>query len=280
MKVNIAGDDKLTPFPHWVLSTQTADKRYSFLSEPVSDWFVGGLVAQSMEPWHPPAVHTTNTVRAAVDFFYGLGALINIYSHELSTGLAIDSAPNSGNAISLVQDYLGYSLNASLHPRLWSANAVGVYQWWLQRSNAQISVSYTPNGSQWSLTTTIKGATHTNTAVEVLLPGASYSSLQVLTNGVVAGGNAYRTLTNPLNGQQVIKLWVGKSVTNAVINSNPNAVSGAAFTENFDEVTAPALPVRLDRFCHRRRDRLGDQHHGQRHRPQCGLRAGPGQRRR
>ena len=87
LNVNIAGDDKLTPFPHWTLSTQTADKRYSFLSEPVSDWFVGGLVAQSMEPWHPPGVHTTQTVSNAVDFYYGLGALINIYSHCLSTGL-------------------------------------------------------------------------------------------------------------------------------------------------------------------------------------------------
>ena len=125
---------------------------------------------------------------------------------------------------------------------MWSANAVGVYKWWLQRSNAQISVSYTTNGSQWSLTTTIKGATHTNTAVEVLLPSAGYTNIQVLTNGVLAGGSSYRTSTNALNGQEVIKLWVGKSVTNAVIRYNPNAVSGSAFSENFDEVTAPALP--------------------------------------
>ena len=41
-----------------------------------------------------------------------------------------------------------YSLNTNLHPRIWSANAVGVYQWWLQRSNAQISVSYATNGNQ------------------------------------------------------------------------------------------------------------------------------------
>ena len=68
-----------------------------------------------------------------MDFYYSLGALINFYSHTLSTGL--------GDAGQLVPDYLTYSLNTNLHPRLWSANAVGVYQWWLQRSNAQISVS-------------------------------------------------------------------------------------------------------------------------------------------
>jgi len=52
--VNITGDQKLSPFPSWTLSTRTAGKRYSFITEPVSDWFVNGLVAQSLEPWHPP----------------------------------------------------------------------------------------------------------------------------------------------------------------------------------------------------------------------------------
>ena len=53
LNVKITGDQKLTPFPHWTLSTRTANKRYPLLSEPVSDWFVGGLVAQSLEPWQP-----------------------------------------------------------------------------------------------------------------------------------------------------------------------------------------------------------------------------------
>ena len=90
--VNIAGEQKLTPFPHWTLSTRTADKRYAFLSEPVSDWFVGGLVAQSLEPWHPPGVQTSQTLHSGVDFYYNLGALLNFYSHTLSTGLG-DAGP-------------------------------------------------------------------------------------------------------------------------------------------------------------------------------------------
>jgi len=74
--VKIAGDQKLTPFPHWMFSTRTPDKRYAMLSEPVSDWFVSGLVAQSLEPWHPPGVYTSQDLHNAVDFYYNLGALL------------------------------------------------------------------------------------------------------------------------------------------------------------------------------------------------------------
>ncbi|HSU53473.1 MAG TPA: hypothetical protein VLT36_05405, partial [Candidatus Dormibacteraeota bacterium] len=175
--VKIAGDQKLGPFPHWTFSTRTPGLRYSFITEPVSDWYVSGLVAQSLEPWHPPGVHTSQTVHDAVDFYYKLGALINIYSHTLSTGL--------GDAGQLTPDYLTYSLNTNIHPRVWSANAVGVYQWWQQRSNAQISVSFATNTSQSIATFTIAGATDPNTTVELFLPGtAPYCGFQVFTNGV------------------------------------------------------------------------------------------------
>jgi len=61
LNIQITGDEKLGPFPHWTLSTATSGKRYGFLTEPVTDWFVGGLVAQSMEPWHPPGIHAFQT---------------------------------------------------------------------------------------------------------------------------------------------------------------------------------------------------------------------------
>ncbi len=203
--VKIAGDQKISPFPHWTLSTQTSGLRYGFLSEPVSDWFVGGLVAQSLEPWHPPGVHTTNTLHAAVDYYYSLGALINVYSHTLSTG--------EGDAGQLVPEYITYSMNTNLHPRLWSANAVGVYQWWLQRSNAQVSVSSViTNGNQCSTTFVVGGASDANTAVEMVLPGAgTVYDLQVNTNGAAAAGDSYRTTG------QTLKVMVGTSVTNAVV---------------------------------------------------------------
>ena len=169
--VKIAGEQKLTPFPHWTVSTRTPGKRYATLSEPVSDWYVGGNIAQALEPWQ--GAHTSLTVHQAVDFYYGLGGLINIYSHNLSNGALSNAAPQSANAYLLVPDYITYGLNTNLHPRLWSANAVGVYQWWLQRSNAQITASYSTNGDQSITTVSIAGATDTNTAVEILVPACA-----------------------------------------------------------------------------------------------------------
>lgn len=229
LRVKIAGDQKLTPFPHWTLSTRTPGLRYSFLTEPVSDWFVGGLVAQSLEPWHPPGVQTSQTLHSAIDFYYGLGALVNFYSHSLATGL--------GDAGALVPDYITYSLNTNLHPRIWSANTASVYQWWLARSNAQITVGCSTNGYQTLATFSIRGATDPNTSIELLIPGSnSMCSIQVFTNGVTAGQGAYRT-----NGQ-LIKLRVGTSVTNAVVSYFPISVS-QVFSENFDGVAPPTLPA-------------------------------------
>ena len=176
LNVKISGDQKLGPFPHWTVSTQTSGKRYAFVSEPVSDWYVGGLVAQSLEPWHPPGVHTSATMHAAVDFFYSIGALVNIYSHTLATG--------EGDAGALMPDYLTYCANTNLHPRFWPANAVSLYQWWLQRSNVVINVSYATNGNQSVATFAICGSTQTNTTVELLIPATtSFCNLQVFTNG-------------------------------------------------------------------------------------------------
>jgi VCBS repeat-containing protein len=204
LNVKVTGEEKLGPFPHWALSAITSGKRYGFLTEPVSDWFVGGLVAQSLEPWHPPGVHTSQTMHDAVDFYYNLGGLVNVYSHTLSTGF--------GDAGQLVPDYITYSLNTNFHPRIWSANSLEVYQWWLQRSNAQITVTYGTNGSQSSTTFKIVGATDPNTAVEMVLPASGTAfGIQVLTNASLASGDAYRT------NSKAIKICVGTTVTNAEV---------------------------------------------------------------
>lgn len=229
LNVKTAGEQKLTPFPHWTLSTQSSGKRYAHLSQPVSDWFVGGLVAQSLEPWHPPGVHTSQTMHDAIDFYYNLGALINIYSHTLANGL--------GDAGSLVADYVTYCANTNAHPRLWPANAVSVYQWWLVRSNAQIGVAFNTNGNQMRATVSIKGATHTNTAVEILVPGTNRPcGVQVFTNGVLAGENSYRI------NNQLIRVKVGNLVSNAVISYFLLGPANQVHLEAFDAVTAPALP--------------------------------------
>ncbi len=229
LNVKIAGDQKISPFPHWTFSTQTPGKRYRFLSEPVSDWFVSGLVAQSLEPWHPPGVQTSQTMHDGVDFYYKLGALINFYSHTLSTG--------EGGAGALVPDYITYSLNTNIHPRLWSANAVGVYQWWVQRSNAQVTATCSQSPNVTSLSYSISGSVSPNTAIELMLPGTNnYCGFQLTTNGIAAGASAYR-----INGQNV-KILVGMSVTNAVFSYSTVGAPTRVFAESFDGVTAPALP--------------------------------------
>jgi Bacterial Ig domain/Cadherin-like domain len=194
--IKVTGDDKLSPFPSWTLSTQTPDKRYSILQLPVSDWFIGTQVAQSLENGHTDA-----SIQALVDFYYNMGALINLYCHCTSDGSGMDG-PLPGY-------YCTYSLSK---PRVWSANSASIYSWWLQRSNAQVAVTYTNVGNQSVTTFSISGESNTNAAVEMMTPSAAFTGLQVSTNGVLAGGNAYRT-----NGQ-AIKVLVGTSVSNVVIN--------------------------------------------------------------
>ena len=227
----ILGDQKISPFPHWTMSVGTPDKKYAMLSEPVSEWFVSGALAQSLEPWHPPGVQTSASLHTSIDYYYNLGTLVNFYSHTLTTG--------EGDAGPLTPDYMMYSINTNRHPRLWNTNAIGVYQWWLTRSNVQVTASLATNGLQSSATFSIKGATDPNTAVELLIPGGlGLCNLTITTNGVAAGTNAYR-MVNP----QLIRLKVGATVTNAVISYYLGGLGAMVFSENFDEVTAPALPT-------------------------------------
>ena len=149
---------------------------------------------------------TVFSVQKVVDYFYNLGALINLYGHSSSAG-------NAGGARLQEMEYLTYAMNSQLHPRLWAANSQDIYAWWLQRSNVQITATtFSTNAGQSQVTIIVSGATDTNTAVEILAPSVSFTVDQVLTNGVPASNNVYW-----INGQ-VIKLLVGNSVTNATIN--------------------------------------------------------------
>ena len=71
------GEQKIGPFPHWALSYETPGKRFAFVSEPTSDWYVGSEIPGALE-WG----HTTASMQAAVDFYYNLGAPINLYGHH------------------------------------------------------------------------------------------------------------------------------------------------------------------------------------------------------
>ena len=193
--VQITGDDKLGPFPHFILSSQTPDMLYPIVNLPVSDWFIGNLVGQSMEDGF-----TTNDIHAMVDFYYNLGGLINLYSHSSSDG--------SGPAGAVASDYVNYSLSK---PRIWATNSIGLYQWWTNRTSAQVSPTFSTNGNQWQATLAVSGAADPNTSVEFYLPSALYYGLQVSTNGTNAGANAWRVTG------QTVKVLVGTSVTNVQI---------------------------------------------------------------
>src|SRR5262249_23037563 len=155
--------------------------------------------AQSMETGHNSA-----TVQQLVDYYYNLGALINLYCHSSSDGSGPDGSLPSG--------YVTYSLSK---PRVWSANTVGIYNWWLSRTNVQITPTFTNNAGVYTTKLTISGATDPQTAVEVVLPNQASSglgNLTVLMNGQTANPNNYR-----LNGQ-TLKMLVGTSVTTAEID--------------------------------------------------------------
>ena len=84
----------------------------------------------------------------------------------------------------------------------------------------------------------IAGATDTNTAVELLVPGSGRRvGLQVLTNGVLAGGAGYRT-----NGN-VIRVWVGNSVSTVEVRYllAPKA-QDAAYSTTMDTTLSVAPP--------------------------------------
>jgi hypothetical protein len=175
------------------------------------------------------AGHTVGTIRSQADFYYNLGGLLNQYSHTLSTGLG----PAAGTAT----EYVVYAMNTNRFPRLWSANAIKIYNWWQQRSNVQMTVTVTTNGAQINATCAIRNSFNTNTTIELLTPATSqFCNLEVYTNGVLAGTNLYRI------AGAVIKLRVGTTVTNAQFRYFPLGGANAALVQNFDELSTPSLP--------------------------------------
>ncbi|MBI1802425.1 MAG: hypothetical protein HYR71_12440, partial [Chloroflexi bacterium] len=168
-----AGEQKDGPFPHWTLSTQTAGKHYTFLTLPLSDWVVGAEAVSALEYHNAPSMH------AAVDFYARLGMLINIHGHNLAS-------------IGLMRDYITYAL---AKPRIWSTNAVGVYDWWRVRSNVAITPSYSKMKDTITAHVTVSGASDTETAIEITIPDWSpdkISAVHVFRDGVVVTSDDYR----------------------------------------------------------------------------------------
>lgn len=185
----IMGEQKISPFPHWTLSTQTPGKRFAHVTLPVSDWYIGTDVAQSLE-----SGHTSATMQGLVDFYYNLGALINLYGHSPST---------SG----LQQEYVTYSV---AKPRLWSTNAVEVYDWWGARSAVSLRSSHQVLGGISAAAASLSGATDPETAIEIVFPhwnGGDNLDLQLYLDGAAADPADYRITDTGL------KIKVGHTVS-------------------------------------------------------------------
>ena len=206
------GEQKIGPFPHWTLSTQTAGKHYSHVTLPVSDWFIGAKVAQSLEDGH-----TTATMQASVDFYYNLGALINLYSH---------SASDSG----LPQQYVTY---AAAKSRIWATNTVGVYDWWKARSNAIVTPTYSISGNTTIAGASITGATDPQTSIELVIPSRANSTvtdIQVFINGAPADSANYRTTSSGL------KIRVGTSGSTVEVHYTYSSLNAIVFWDDLDPV--------------------------------------------
>jgi len=177
LEVITLGEQKTGPFPHWTLSTRTPGKRYGHISLPTSDWFVAGDIAQSLE------YHSTSTMEAAIDFYYGLGALINMYNHHASAEGTLQG------------DYVAYCASK---PRIWSANAVDIYDWWTVRSAVAVSPSYSQDGTTGIARATVSGVTDPDTAIEICPPHFGdlvMNSLEVFIDGSPADPADYRATT-------------------------------------------------------------------------------------
>jgi hypothetical protein len=195
-------------YPHWVLSTQTTGTHYPTLALPYSNSFINGAMAQAIEDY------TDDTLQSTIDFYYGLGGLIQIYGHTLT------SDPTDTREATYIQD-------AMAKDRMWSTNAVGVYDWWKARSAVTVSTLYSVSGNTADAQALISGATDTATAIEMVIPNTSdpnSTGLQVLFDGSPADPADYRIVGN------TVKMLVGNTVstvdvTYALPNPVPVAIS-------------------------------------------------------
>ena len=181
------GEQKISPFPHWTVSTATDGGRFSHISIPVSTWYVDADTAQSLEQ------HTDTTMQAGVDFYHENGFLVNFYSHGSSAN---------------------YSSYVSTKSRSWSTNSVDLYDWWLERSPVVVTPSFEQNGDLGIVTATISNATDPDTAIELVIPYWNLDiapTLQVNLNGMAANPDDYRITDNG------IKIKVGNSVTDVEV---------------------------------------------------------------
>lgn len=221
LDVVTTGEQKIGPFPSRTLSYKRAAEYFSPIALPISDWFVGTTIAQTTEQ------HTMDSIRAGVDFYYNLGALINFYTHRPS---------NNG---SVQQEYVTYGM---AKPRLWPANAVGINDWWRVRSNVVIAPAVNTADDSYIVTTAVSGATDASTAIEITLPqiqGQAIENMTVLLDGAPATPCDYRTTSNG------VKVRVGAAVANIEVRYSQQVQNLPPLAANDTYITSANTTMNL-----------------------------------
>ncbi|MFZ5996136.1 MAG: hypothetical protein ACOYW7_01415, partial [Nitrospirota bacterium] len=232
------GEQKIGPFPHWTLSYNTRGKRFSHVSIPTSEWYVGAEVPGALE-WG----HTADSMRAAVDFYYRLGAMINLYGHIPS------------NDANLMGQYVRYCI---ANPRIWATNAVELSDWWRVRSATVITPKYSMMDNTSIAEATITGAADDGTAIEVALPAVinqSDSNLRVFINDVLADPADYRVVGN------TIKVRIGASTSNAKVQYTISDSPAGTWTQT-DWMGGGGQPVWNDATRYDSASGIDDRHNG------------------
>ncbi len=193
----VMGEQQIGPFPHRTFSYATPGKYYSPLTLPVSDWYSGTSIPTGLEDL------TVTLMQNAVDFYYGIGALVNLYGH----------VPSSTSG-SVEQAYVTYAASKA---GLWKANSIGIHDWSTARSNMAIVPTYSITGNIASIRATITGSFNSDSSVELVMPNWSnwaQDNIRVLRDGVTADPSDYRLTSYG------VKVRVGTSVSSVEVRNN------------------------------------------------------------
>ena len=196
------GEQKIGPYPHWTVSTQTAGKRYEHVTLPLSEWYVGSYTIQALEE------HTISTMRAAVDFYYDVGALINIYTHYPSESGYVQG------------EYVRY---CAAKPHIWAANSVGVYDWWWLRSGVSVIPTYVRIGETVVAKAVVTGVMDSDTAIEIAIPdpdGDGIASTLVFLDDSPTTSDNYRITENG------VKVKIGASASEVEVMFQTSILPG------------------------------------------------------
>jgi hypothetical protein len=187
----VVGEQRVGPFPIRDFSYAAPHTYFSMVGMGIGNWYIGDALQESIDNYLGTA-----DMRAAVDWYYDLGGLINLYGH------------------SDLRSYVSYLASKA---NLWKTNAVGVRDWYVKREPVRVTPSFTQSGSASIATATVSGSTDAQTAVELVIPSWTpvSTSVSVRLNGAAAPAGSWRSTAYG------VKIQVGTTVSSIEVTYNP-----------------------------------------------------------